>query len=462
VGLVIIQCALAGGTELPVLPPKGWSPGTPAPVDQVDTWRVGAPPPPGDWEKSYPVATRLLVAVTAGWGKLPGFLINVVFACLFLGVALPKLSTIAKRAGPQLAYGQIVAWGQYVVGVGLFILLIQHIWGELPAMFGAVIPVGFEGGHGTAAGMEPTFTRLGWEEGKDFALASATAGIISAIIVGMALINWAVRKGHTVRRASIESMPEDDTVAVIPVDHRPSAGKLTVSSDAIESMTLHIVIVGAAVLIGVLFKIALVGLAQIIANETFLDVAESFPLFPLCMLGGLLIQICEQKFDKHRLIDLGLIRRIQNTSLDFLVVAAIATIRIEVLKTWLVPFLIIVAAGILWNVFCVIVLARRLLPDAWFERSIAELGQSMGVTATGLLLLRVVDPDYESPAVDAFASKQLLHEPFMGGGLWTGAAVVLLANWGGNRIFAIACGAVVVWLIVLGVMRKMRTKAKIA
>ena len=37
--------------------------------------------------------------------------------------------------------------------------------------------------------------------------------------------------------------------------------------------------------------------------------------------------------------------------------------------------------------------ARRLLPDDWFERAIAEMGQSMGVTATGLLLLRVVDPE---------------------------------------------------------------------
>jgi ESS family glutamate:Na+ symporter len=167
------------------------------------------------------------------------------------------------------------------------------------------------------------------------------------------------------------------------------------------------------------------------------------------MLGGLIIQVFEDRFDKHRLIDLGLIRRIQNTALDFLVVAAIATIRIDMLKAFAVPFLIVVAAGILWNVFCVVVLARRLLPNAWFERAIAEMGQSMGVTATGLLLLRVVDPDYESPAVDAFASKQLLHEPFMGGGLWTSAAVPLLCTVGAPVVFLIATGAVVVWLVVL-------------
>jgi len=453
-GLIVVECILASGPQLPKVPPTGWVPGEPLEKEAMTTWRVGAPPPPGNWAtpeggEGYPFWTRVLVNWTAGWGKLPSFLINIVFACLFLGVALPKLSVIVKRAGPQLAYGQIVAWGQYVVGVGLFIVLISHYWPELPAMFGAIIPVGFEGGHGTAGGLGPVFAEWNWEAGKDFALASATAGIIGAVVFGMILINWAERRGYTVRRQKPENVPEDDTIAVIPVDRRPSAGKLTVSADAIESVTLHIAIVGGAVLIGLTIKNLLVSVAAATDSTTFIQIAGSFPLFPLCMIGGLIIQLFEDRYDKHKLIDLGLMRRIQNTALDFLVVAAIATIRIEVLKAFLVPFLIIVAAGILWNVFCVVVLARRVLPDAWFERSIAEMGQSMGVTATGLLLLRVVDPDYESPAVDAFASKQLLHEPFMGGGLWTSAAVPLLATWGGPKVFLIACGAVLIWLAVL-------------
>ena len=127
-----------------------------------------------------------------------------------------------------------------------------------------------------------------------------------------------------------------------------------------------------------------------------------------------------------------------------MVIAAIATISVQAVVQHMGPFLIVVGAGILWNIFCVVVLARRMLPDAWFERSIAEMGQSMGITATGLLLLRVVDPDYETPAADAFASKQLLHEPFMGGGLWTAMAIPLLATVGPVPVFLIATGAVTV------------------
>ena len=392
-------------------------------------------------------------AWTLGWSRLPGFLINIVFACLFLGVTLPRLSEVWRRAGPQVVYGQIVAWGQYVVGIGLVLVALGPLFG-LPDMFGGILPVGFEGGHGTAAGMGPVFAEHGWEAGKDLALASATCGIISAILVGMVLVNWATRRGYTVRRLSPADVAEDDTVGIIPVGERPIAGKLTVKSDAIESFTLNLAFVAVAVLIGWVLKqglVALEGQVPVLAKHKLL---ATFPLFPLCMLGGLLVQCWEQHFDRHKLLDLGLTRRIQNAALDFLVVAAIATIRLDLVAEGLVPLLILVAAGIGWNVFCVMVLARRILPNAWFERSIAEMGQSMGVTATGLLLLRVVDPDYESPAADAFAYKQLIHEPFMGGGLWTSTAIPLLAIWGGWPVFGIALGAVVVWLIVAFVPRR--------
>jgi ESS family glutamate:Na+ symporter len=265
----------------------------------------------------------------------------------------------------------------------------------------------------------------------------------------MILVNWAVRKGYTHKEVDVVDIPEDDSIGIIPVDSRPSAGKLTVRSDAIETFSLHIVIVGIAIGLGYLAKQGLVLIENDVPWLSEHKLLSSFPLFPLCMLGGLLIQIFEEKYDKHNLIDLGLTRRIQNTSLDFLVVAAIATIKLNVILVGLVPLLILVFAGILWNVFCVTVLARRILPDAWFERSIAEMGQSMGVTATGLLLLRVVDPDYKTPAADAFACKQLVHEPFMGGGLWTGMAIPLIAVIGPLKVFLIALTAIIIWFAII-------------
>ncbi len=394
---------------------------------------------------------------TQGWSDLPGFLINIVFACLFLGIKIPSVRQIWHRSSTQVAYGQIVAWGQYVIGIGAWLLLIRWIWPQLPAMFGGVLPVGFEGGHGTAGGLAPVFAQYDWEAGKDFALASATFGILGAIIFGMLLVNWATRKGYTVKRCEPADVAEDDTFGIIPLGQRPVAGKLTVNSDAIESASLHIAIIGIACLIGYGIKQGLLGIESAVPAMDKLGLMKGFPLFPLCMVGGIIIQIWEDKFDKHHIIDLGIVKRIQNTALDFLVVSAIATIKLSVVAEGIVPLLILAVLGTFWNIGCVVFLARRVFPDCWFERAIAEMGQSMGVTATGLLLLRVVDPDYETPAADAFACKQMIHEPFMGGGLWTGAAIPLLALKGGWFVFTIALSAVFIWAVAIVFLRKSQT-----
>ena len=396
----------------------------------------------------------LPAGLTAGWDKLPGFLINIVFASLFLGVTIPRIGGIWQKAGPQLAYGQIVAWGQYVVGLGLCIAILTPLFG-VPGYLGTIVPVGFEGGHGTAGGVKETFVHYGWDEGTDYALASATAGLIFAIVMGMALVNWAVRRGYARKLARIEDMPESNIVGVYEVEERPIAGWQTVTSASVDTLALHISIIGIAVLIGYLIRQGLLQ-ANLLLFPPEGDAKPfmgGFPLFPLCMIGGLIVQTVSTRFSKVQPIDHELVQRVSGTAMDFLVVSAIAVIRIEVIREGFIAFVLLIGGGVIWNLLCVTWLARRLLPsDSWFERSIAEMGQSMGVTATGLLLLRVVDPKNETDAASAFGYKQILHEPFMGGGLWTSLAIPLAITRGPLLVFSISLVAIVAWLAVWAVL----------
>jgi ESS family glutamate:Na+ symporter len=383
---------------------------------------------------------------TAGWSKLPGLLINVVFASLFLGVTIPPIKKIFQQAGPQLAYGQIVAWGQYVVGVGLVVIFLGPLFG-VPSLWGVIVPVGFEGGHGTAAGLAPTFAQLGWADGTDFALASATAGIVSAIVVGMMLVNWAARRGIVENLRDLSTLSKEEQAGLYPIGKRPEAGRQTVSVDSVDSLALHLALIGLAVLIGFGMKQGFVWVEGSVFNIQE-EIMRAFPLFPLCMLGGLIVQLFLARFAKTSPVDHGLMQRLSGTALDFLVIAAISSIKLSVVAKGIVPLLIIVAGGIAWNVFCVMWLAKRLLPNCWFERAIAEMGQSMGVTATGLLLLRVVDPESKTEAPAAFGYKQLLHEPFMGGGLWTSFAVIFIYKFGPFPVLGVSLTAIAIWLVV--------------
>ena len=132
---------------------------------------------------------------TTGWNEIPGFLINVVFAALFLGMTTPNLKRVWGLAAPQFCFGQLLAWGQYAVGLGIVGFFLLPLFG-VPAAFGNLLEIGFEGGHGTVAGLSQTFDQLGWATGKDLGFTMATIGMILGITLGMAMINFAARRGY--------------------------------------------------------------------------------------------------------------------------------------------------------------------------------------------------------------------------------------------------------------------------
>ncbi|MDO4574342.1 MAG: sodium/glutamate symporter [Planctomycetia bacterium] len=384
---------------------------------------------------------------TAGWGMLPGFLINIVFASLFLGKPLPKMRGMWRLAGPQVCYGQIVAWGMYVVGLGVTGLFLTSF--HVPMVFGNLLEIGFEGGHGTVGGLAETFANVGWTEGKDLGLAVATAGMILGIVLGMAMINWAVRRGYVQNIRTFNDQTSLERRGLYAPEQQPPAGKQTVFADSLDSLALHLAVVGMAILVGFGLKQAMLALNPLLPqNVQDLQILTGFPLFPLCMLGGLVVQIFLQITRLDRFVDAGQMTRVCGASLDFLVVSAVASIQLDFITANAVPLLVLIAAGTLWNVACVLFLAPRLFREAWFERGIAEFGQSMGVTATGLLLLRTVDPESKTPALEAFGSKQLFHEPIMGGGFWTSMAIPLVLTIGGWTVWWISLGAVVFWVLV--------------
>jgi ESS family glutamate:Na+ symporter len=121
--------------------------------------------------------------VIAIWNELPLPLLTLVFATLLLGKPLPRLGGLWRPLSAQLSLALTLAFGQYLVG-GLTVLLVLQPWLGVSPVMACLIEVAYEGGHGSAAAMGPTYERLGLEGAQALGLAMATVGLLASTMVG--------------------------------------------------------------------------------------------------------------------------------------------------------------------------------------------------------------------------------------------------------------------------------------
>ncbi len=400
------------------------------------------------WSKDAPAAGGIWPEATLQtWSAMPGLLISVVFAGLFLGKKIPNIREIWRKAGPMVAHGQALAWGQYVVGLAVAIFLLTPVWGTSP-LAGGLIEIGFEGGHGTAAGLADTFAELGFEDGADLALGLATIGVVAGVLLGTVAINWGIWRGYlSLPDADAKARPDPEAISEHE-DREPLPPGATYSDKSVEPLSIHMGFVGLAIGVGWLLLQGVIQLeATLLVPLGWPELMTHIPLFPLAMIGGVIVQIGGERLGYASKIDRKLMNRISGTALDLLIVAAMATLSLAALGAHAGPLVVLAIGGILWNVFGLLVLARLLFPRDWMQYGLANFGQGMGMTVIGLLLVRMSDPKNRTGAMEAFGYKQLLFEPIVGGGLFTAASLPLIHQFGPWAVFIGTAVVMAGWLI---------------
>lgn len=376
-------------------------------------------------------------AVVDVWGVLPGVLINLVFAGLFLGAPLPSVRSVVAQGGPLIRFSLIGAFGQYVVGFALTWLVLMP-WFDVSPLFGCLIEVGFSGGHGSASAMGPVFTAHGFTAGGPLGQMSATVGLVVGVVGGVLLVQWAARAGHIAGAADGLDGASHDVAGLLPPSARRPIATATVSAVAVEPFALHAAVVLVAVLVGWGLLEGLRRLHPIFAN---------FPLFPLAMAGGGLLQWLAARTGVAAYFDRATFQRLSGLALDLLVTAAIASMRLDLFVQNVAPFTLLMIAGAIWCVGSFMWLAPRMLPAPWFEPAIVVYGTQTAVAAVGLMLLRIVDPDQRTTAAQTFAARSAVIAPLLGGGLVTATMPLLVAQFGlAAMLAAVTAIAVLAWV----------------
>ncbi len=399
-----------------------------------------------------------------GW---PAYLIATVFAAMLLQPAAGRRRRTAMRAVlcEGLMVG-VIALGQTAVGLLLTWLVIQPFY-DVPNSFGMLVETGLAGGHGTAAAMGQVYstTEINFPSGLDLGMLMATSGLVWGMISGIFLINLVVRNRRSWSERpciALDRLKNDPTHPHESVDDEPNGRPKPPPRSIASRYATQAICIAAAFVVGLALQRLVketaatidaraAKAAQLIddrrtsddlkAGESSLSISRlsvadapsplaqklkwsslvgGFPLFIYTLFGGLLVRRWLKRTGGGVWLDGLAGARISSWAMDLLVVAAIATLNLEAVATFFLPLTILFIGGALWSIACLLVIAPRILPRPhWFELGLINYGMSTGTTATGFVLLRLIDPELQTDAAKEYALAAPLSAPLVGGGLVT-------------------------------------------
>ena len=333
----------------------------------------------------------------------PGMLIIVIFAAVGVnGFSFSKKAFKAEidRIGSYLSYKVLAQAIQFGFAPLLSILIISTLFPDINYGFGLLLAAGFSGGHGTAAAVGDTFSRLGFTDANDIAMTCATVGILAGIFGGLFFIKLGTKFGWTKYIKGFQYISGDlRTGMVKDTENRPVMGKETTSSVSIDPLCWHFAV------------LLLASGAGIIVNKWIFKTFElDLPTYLIAFLIAIVLVF--KRTGVSHYIDENIINRLSGTATDFVVFFGIASIKIPVIVKYAAPLAILLVIGILIVVATLMFFGPAMNKGSWFERSLFVFGYSTGVFAIGFVLLRIVDPENRSKTLNDTAFAAPFTTPF--------------------------------------------------
>jgi len=331
------------------------------------------------------------------------------FNISFISIGLTPPIFRSVDAGKEVVRGSL--WMAFVQGVtfplqtvvgGLIVLIAGS---SLHPSFGFLTALGFNEGPGEALSFGKVWESFGFEGAASVGLSYATIGFLFAFFVGVPLVNWGIRKGLA---GSVSPGEEFLKGYYGKSSEKACIGKKTMHPANVDTFAFQIA------LVGVVYSLTY-GFIKFLAPhlpQDYAKMAWGF-FFIVGMAFAYIVRKIMSIAGLEYLIDSGVQRRITGTAVDFLIVATGAAIQVSIVVSHVFPLLVIsILAGILTTV--VVVFLGRRLPSYNLERIAAIYGTVTGTVSSGLLLLRIVDPEFQTPVAKEIGIMNLFVVPIIG------------------------------------------------
>ncbi len=331
------------------------------------------------------------------------------FNISFISIGLTPPIFRSVSFGKEVVRGSL--WMAFVQGVtfplqtvvgGLVVLLFGA---SVHPSFGFLTALGFNEGPGEALSFGKVWETFGFQGAASVGLSYATIGFLFAFFVGVPLVNWGIRKGLA---GSVDPGEEFFKGFYDKSTEKSCIGKKTIHPANVDTFAFQLALVG-------LVYAMTYGFIKLLAPhlpQDYAKMAWGF-FFIVGMAFAYFVRKIISIMGFEYLIDSGVQRRITGTAVDFLIVATGAAIQVSIVASHILPLLVIsILAGVL-TTFVVVFLGKR-LPSYNLERIAAIYGTVTGTVSSGLLLLRIVDPEFQTPVAKEIGVMNLFVVPIIG------------------------------------------------
>ena len=279
---------------------------------------------------------------------------------------------------------------QAVIGFGITMIAAKVMDGFFEAA-GILLPFGYGQGTGQALNYGNIYeTQHGFAGGKAFGLTIAALGFLSASIGGVVHLNLMKKRGKlhkanvVERRLTAEEIEREDEIPM---------------QESIDKLTIQLALIAVAYL---LTYVLMYGLGLLLPGMR--SVVYGFN-FLLGVLSATLVKAVMNLFKKSKLLvkeytNNFLLTRTSNMFFDIMVTAGIAAIRLDMLENYWGIILILGISGLIVTYAYERYVAKALFPEYAEEQFLMMYGMLTGTASTGVILLREIDGDFRTPAVD--------------------------------------------------------------
>lgn len=280
---------------------------------------------------------------------------------------------------------------QAISGLGITIIASKLIAGIFPAA-GMILPFGYGQGTGQAMNYGNIYeTDYGFVGGKSFGLTVAAVGFISASVGGVLYLSWLKKKNHlvkqnsrTMKNAAAEASKEQNDIPLF---------------ENMDTLCVQLAFIfGTYMLTYVIIYVLgelIPGLKSVIYGFNFLIGV----LMTTVVKKVLKILEAKNILKKHYVNDFLMVR-VRNVFYDLMVVAGIAAIRVSAMKEYVGVLIVMCAVGAIFTFAYNYVVSRVLFKEYQDEQLVAMYGMLTGTASTGIVLLRELDPEFETPVSD--------------------------------------------------------------